>query len=403
MNRNFLYICNMQYKKRFFPLMLMAVVFLASCEEKDDPVQSFDTGTYVPPQPNNGNNTNTNPSDSNEYKYGLKDLARANDLLIGAAFTYSEYAYDDSLKVVLKRDFDAVTFGNEMKHDCVVDKNGNLNFWTADQMVGWTKDCGVQLFGHTLGWHSQQQRDYLDPLIQNASDAATAASLVQAAHKSWVDKMVSHFDVYGWDVVNEVFTDGGGWRSKYNTQDSYHVFLWGEYYDGGTKEFVDQAFHNTKEVLEREGKSAILYINDYNLEGPWAIGKLEALCTYAEQNPDVTGVGSQMHISADVDRNGVTNMLKRMVKTGKKVRISELDVAKGNTDQGETIVFVFQQYLDLVPVEQRGGITFWGVSDKNSWIGENQAPLLYDSKYKRKDSYDKLYNYLLERSGLEEE
>lgn len=42
-------------------------------------------------------------------------------------------------------------------------------------------------------------------------------------------------------------------------------------------------------------------------------------------------------------------MLKRMVKTGKKVRISELDVSAGKTDQGETIVFIFDQYLNLVP------------------------------------------------------
>ena len=55
----------------------------------------------------------------------------------------------------------------------------------------------------------------------------------------------------------------------------------------------------------------------------------------------------------------------------------------------------------VVPEAQRGGITFWGVSDKNTWLGKGKYPLLYDSLYKRKDSYRKLHAYLLDRAGLE--
>ena len=352
------------------------------------------------PQPQ----TPIDPNPPSVYKYGLRELARANDLLLGTAFTYYEYAFDSQLKEVLKRDFDAVTFGNEMKHDGIVQADGTLQFKTADEMVGWVKDCDAQLFGHTLGWHSQQQTDYLDKLIQDAPDAATAAARIREAHKNWVDAMVDHFDVYGWDVVNEVFTDGGTWRDKSSTQAGGHVFLWGEYYPGGTKEFVDTAFRTAQEALKKANKNAILYINDYNLEGGWATAKLEALCKYAESNPDVTGVGTQMHISSDINRDDFVKMLKRMVQTGKMVRISELDVTQGTTDQGETMVYIFDQYLTLVPKEQRGGITFWGVSDKNTWLNTNnrkEYPLLYDANYNRKSCYRKLHAYLLERAGLE--
>jgi endo-1,4-beta-xylanase len=58
-----------------------------------------------------------------------------------------------------------------------------------------------------------------------------------------------------------------------------------------------------------------------------------------------------------------------------------------------------------VPKEQRGGITFWGVSDKNTWLNSTSSrreyPLLYDAAYNRKDCYRKLHAYLLERAGLE--
>ena len=376
----------------FFVLFSLAV--LCACE-KEDPVTP-DT-PYTP--------TETGEQKPSAVdKWGLKDLARACGLLIGAEFTYSEYTQDAVLKEVLKRDFDAVTFGNEMKHDCIVNAAGEFYFARADEMAGWVKDCGAQLFGHTLGWHSQQQADYLQILIDGASDATAAAAAVRQAHASYVNKMIEHFDVYAWDVVNEVVGDDCNWRNSSNTSANYHVFLWGNYYDGGTKAFVDAAFRYAKEALERYGKTADLYINDYNLE--WSPGKLEAVCSYAENNPDVTGIGSQMHCNTDLSEDAIRNMLTRMVKTGKKVRISELDVVQGSIPtrkQADLIVTIFDQYLKIVPEAQRGGITFWGVSDKHSWLGSNKMPLLFDGYYDHKDSYLALHAFLLEKSGLDKE
>ena len=376
-------------------LTLLPIALLCACE-KHEPI-----ATYIPP-------TQTEPTEPTEAqpsavdKWGLKDLAKACGLMIGAEFTYGEYTQDAKLKEVLKRDFEAVTFGNEMKHDNIVNASGALNFSRADQMAGWARDCGVQLFGHTLGWHSQQQADYLQKLIDNAADSDAAAAAVREAHANYVDKMIEHFDVYAWDVVNEVVGDDGKWRSSYNTTANYHVFLWGNYYDGGTKAFVDAAFHNAKEALTRYGKTADLYINDYNLE--WSPAKLEAVCSYAESNPDVTGIGSQMHCNTDLSTDAIKSMLTRMVKTGKKVRISELDVPQGSiptNTQANLIVTIFDQYLKIVPEAQRGGITFWGVSDKNSWLGSDKKPLLFNSSYDHKDSYLALHAFLLEKSGLD--
>ena len=145
---------------RLFSLLATLAVLLSVSCGKQDPVPDPD-----PPEP-------VDPNPPSVYKYGLRELARANDLLLGTAFTYSEYNMDQPLKEVLKRDFDAVTFGNEMKHDGIVQADGSLRFQTADTMVGWLKDCDAQLFGHTLGWHSQQQTDYLDKMIREAPDGS---------------------------------------------------------------------------------------------------------------------------------------------------------------------------------------------------------------------------------------
>ena len=245
-------------------LPALAALTLVSACGKDYPFTLPETNTdpepVVPPDPTPEPEPEPDPSEI----WGLTDLASACGLMIGTEFTYGEYS-DDSLKVVMKRDFEAVTFGNEMKNDQIVTNAGQFNFTRADQMVGWAKDCELKLFGHTLGWHSQQQSDYLvNKLVAGAADADEAAALVRDFHKKWVDAMVGHFDVYGWDVVNEVFIDSGAWRNKANSQlsNNYHVFFWGDYYPGGPKEFVDTAFRTAREALEREGKSAILYIND---------------------------------------------------------------------------------------------------------------------------------------------
>ncbi|MBQ3765732.1 MAG: endo-1,4-beta-xylanase [Bacteroidales bacterium] len=378
--------------------LLLASVLACACGKDDTrpPV------TPTPPDPVDP----VVPDSGTDAKWGLKDLAQACGMVIGAEYTYSEYTQDKQLQEVLKHDFDVVTFGNEMKHDNIVSGSGTISFSRPDQMVGWANDCGLKLCGHTLGWHSQQQTDYLQTLIDRAADADAAAAAIRDAHATFVDKMVEHFDVYAWDVVNEAFADDGmgSWRNSGNTEAKYHVFLWGNYFEGGTKGFADAAFRSAKEALARYGKKADLYINDYNLE--WNPAKLESLCKYAEGNPDVTGVGSQMHCNTDLSVDAIRNMLMRMVKTGKKVRISELDVPQGSiptNSQADLIVTIFDQYLKIVPEAQRGGITFWGVSDKNSWLGANKEPLLFDAAYRPKESYDKLYAYLLDRSGLDKE
>ena len=233
-----------------------------------------------------------------------------------------------------------------------------------------------------------------------------AEDRIQYAYKQFVYGMVDHFDVYAWDVMNETFTETGQYRTPENTDPEDH-FFWGQYFDS-QKDFVEKAFAYTVDALDASGKTADLYINDYNLES--SSSKLTAICEFAKNNPNVTGIGTQMHLTANNEKlaeqeAAITNMLKKMVETGKKVRISELDIVidGGGTEdlQAEVYVYVVDQYLKLVPEAQRGGITIWGFNDKDSWRGESNAPLLWKgNKYEKKAAYESLYLYLKEAAGL---
>ena len=226
-------------------------------------------------------------------------------------------------------------------------------------------------------------------------------------YRDWVYTMVGHFDAYGWDVVNETFSDwpAGAFRTPQNT--SGEVFVWGQYFKS-TKDWVDKAFAYATDALARNGKTAVLYLNDYNLETSAA--KRKAYCDYVKGNPQVTGVGTQMHLDmATPDlKNLIVASLTDLKNTGRLVRISELDIKCTDlTAQADLYKFIFQQYLEIVPAAQRGGITIWGINDKDSWVkqeqdGRQNMPLLYQGvNYARKPAWNTLYLYLCEVAGLD--
>ena len=533
--------------RKLTTLILLSALLAAvgSCA-KNEPIVPSDNppGKEVTPDPP------TPPVKVVDYdKYALGVLALEAGLKLGVSFTYWEYQLNTPVRNILTRDFTAVTFGNEMKHDAIVQADGSYNFASADEMVGWAKACGNDLFGHTLGWHSQQKRDYLNTVISNAvpnNDASLvqqnwnfetgtldgfategfkvvtslydvfagdhaaqavsdgAALQIDAAieagrtydvsfwakslakegsvkivtgvcqevetqvstawrkytvtlstesvgdfayrllvskdvvidniriiettgtpsgsfrtgndlsgelvndaigfvYRDWVYTMVEHFDVYGWDVVNETFSD---WPVEFrNTQntDISKNFVWGQYFKS-TKDWVDKAFAYATDALARNGKTAVLYLNDYNLETIDA--KRKAYCDYVKGNPQVTGVGTQMHLDMVTTKDlkeKVVASLKDLTATGRMVRISELDIKCNDlVAQADLYKFIFQKYLEIVPPAQRGGITIWGINDKDSWVGENNAPLLYrGANYTRKPAIEALYLYLCEVAGFD--
>ena len=230
--------------------------------------------------------------------------------------------------------------------------------------------------------------------------------VVGYVYRDWVYTMVGHFDAYGWDVVNETFTD---WPVEFRTAGNTtgEVFVWGQYYKS-TKDWVDKAFAYAADVLERNGKTAVLYLNDYNLETIDA--KRKAYCDYVKGNPQVTGVGTQMHLDMATQdlRNKIVASLTDLKNTGRMVRISELDIKCTDlTAQADLYKFIFQKYLEIVPAAQRGGITIWGINDKDSWVkqeqdGRQNMPLLYQGvNYARKPAWETLYLYLCELAGLD--
>ncbi|MCG2614290.1 endo-1,4-beta-xylanase [Terrimonas sp. NA20] len=98
----------------------------------------------------------------------LRDVA---DFPIGTAINYQPLTNEPKFAEIVKRDFDAVTFGYEMKHGAIVQSNGTYNFTNADAMVAAVGP--MEVFGHTLLWHQNQNATYLKNYAGITVPAAT--------------------------------------------------------------------------------------------------------------------------------------------------------------------------------------------------------------------------------------
>jgi endo-1,4-beta-xylanase len=90
-------------------------------------------------------------------------------MFFGIAITNNLFANTSAYASTVKAQANQVTFGNEMKYASIVQNDGSLNFTTADGLYTLCSNAGLQVYGHTLCWHTQQNTNYLNTLITGTS------------------------------------------------------------------------------------------------------------------------------------------------------------------------------------------------------------------------------------------
>lgn len=114
----------------------------------------------------------------------LKDAANGN--FVGVAIDYPAMVTNSAYSGVVKRDFNQVTFGNLMKHSSIVKNDGSMDFTNTDALVASVGT--LDIFGHTLGWHSQQNATYLKTysgLVVPAATELTSNSGFESGMSGW--------------------------------------------------------------------------------------------------------------------------------------------------------------------------------------------------------------------------
>ena len=117
------------------------------------------------------------PNDDNyryldEYK-ALKeyiDYSKYPNFKLGAGTTVDDYLKKSTVYKMTNANFTETVAGNAMKMGSVADGNGNMNFTKVKNYVKAATEAGINVYGHTLVWHSQQPIGWLTKLIADKPD-----------------------------------------------------------------------------------------------------------------------------------------------------------------------------------------------------------------------------------------
>jgi len=136
---------------------------LASCSKKENPNPQTTTTTT----------TTTTTIDTSGT---LKANAAASFPNMGFAVTYGLMNTNAAYLATVKREGNIVTFGNELKEGSIVRNDGTYDYTTADALYNICNTNGLNVYGHTLVWHAQQNATYLNGLIAAAGTPGTGGT-----------------------------------------------------------------------------------------------------------------------------------------------------------------------------------------------------------------------------------
>ena len=307
------------------------------------------------------------------------DNLRQSPVKMGAAVNISALKNDTEYRDLLIKEVSSITAENAMKMDAMSLGKGIYNFTDADYMVDFALENDMRVHGHTLIWHQA-----LPGWVNSFSGNKEAW---KAMMKEYIQDVMTHFKgkVASWDVVNEVLLDDGTMRPTVWLQNI-------------GPEYIQLAF----EYAHEADPTAILFYNEYGQE--YSHTKQVAINNLVDdllsKGVPVHGIGLQMHTNIYADEIRLKYSLRAAAARNLLVHISELDVAV-NPDETPDLVFTDElakkqqdvyryatQGMMEVPTAQQFGITFWGITDKYSWLTEKHDwGLPFDENYQKKPAY----------------
>ena len=319
----------------------------------------------------------------------LRAAAAEAGLFFGAA------AGPGKLNAFFSREFGQLTPENDMKPDAIANANGTLrNTGNADTLVNFAQSNTMVVRGHTMVWYSQAGQ------LQGANQS-TLNTYIGNALLRWGNKIAY------WDVVNESLADNnaGVRRSQWPHTLDRDANGDGDYFDSTDTDYIRDSFTRAKQVVQQNGLSTKLCINDYDVEGLTVRGgarnkKSDALYDIVRaytQGPTklIDCVGLQSHFN-DNPNSIITNDLQaniqRFADLGVEVHLSELDIDDdlSNNDIGQGQAENYRKVVRAcLNVTRCTGITVWGISDSESWRPSERGLLFTGSNgnYQKKAAY----------------
>lgn len=300
-----------------------------------------------------------------------------------------------SQRSLLLEHFNSITAENEMKFERLHPAKDRYTFEQADRLVGFAREHGMKMRGHTLVWHNQTP----SWVFQDGNGMAAGREHLLSRMKQHIQTVVSRYsdDIYCWDVVNEVIADEGSEPLRKSP-----------WLDIVGPDFIDKAF----EFAHEADPKAQLFYNDYNECSPEKRERIYSLVRgLMDRGVPIHGVGLQGHWKLyGPTLDSIRAAIERYAELGLKLQITELDISvyehedrrtdlKAPTaemiamqeERYESIFRLFREYKDVIT-----GVTFWGAADDYTWLdnfpvkGRKNWPFLFDEQQRPKRAFDKV-------------
>ena len=341
----------------------------------------------------------------------LKDLA-PKSLRIGAAINQRQSdGQDPTATAIAMRQFDTISPENLLKWEKVHPQPDRFDFEPADRYLDFGTKSGMFVVGHCLLWHQQTPAWVFAGEGGKSVDRET----LLARLKSHIDTVVGRYKgrVGGWDVVNEALDEDGTLRKT-------------PWLTAIGEDYLAKAF----EYAHAADPAAELYYNDYNL---WKPAKRDAAIRLVQglraKGLRVDAIGEQGHWGIDdPPLPAIDEALSAMHAAGIRPLVTELDMDVlprdpdmwgADLSKKASIKAKTNVYPDALPpeVQQRlarryaevfslflkhevGRVTFWGVTDANTWLndfpipGRVNYPLLFDRQGREKPAFQAVVEVL---------
>ena len=347
--------------------------------------------------------------DNNEQKVSLSQKFQKH-FLVGAAINEGQILQKDQPSVsIIKKEFNTISPENVMKWMFVQPKPNEFYFDHTDKYVQFGLDNNMHIVGHALIWHSQ-----IANFMNSIKDSTKMVQHVTNHISTLVNRYKGKIDT--WDVVNEALNEDGTLRES--------IFL---------KVLGENYLETVYKMAEKYDSNADLAYNDYNLCKPKKReGAVKLIKSLQSSGAKINSLGIQAHwqLTSPTLEEIETSILA-FSELGVKVMFTELDISvlpnpwelsgaevtqnfkkfegdkKMNpfpenlpdsvkeklTKRYENIFKLFVKHKDKI-----SRVTFWGVTDKFSWLndwpikGRTNYPLLFDRNYKEKKAYKRIMN-----------
>ncbi len=333
---------------------------------------------------------------------GLKD-AYQGYFKIGVAVNKQNVSESAQMALV-RQEYNSVTAENDMKPIMVHPAEGVWHWEGADSIANFCRQNGIKMRGHCLCWHSQ----FSDWMFKDKKGRPVKKEVFYKRLREHIHAVVNRYKdvVYAWDVVNEAIADNvRSWPGHEGNpyRESTHWKLCGD-------EFIAKAF----EYAHEADPTAQLFYNDYNECDP---GKRDRIYNMVkkmqEQGVPIHGIGMQGHYNIyGPSEEDIDAAITKYSKLVKHIHITELDI-RTNQEMGGQLQFSRGQQIPVAPYIQTlqddqynrvfrvlrkhkdviDCVTFWNLSDRDSWLGVNNHPLPFDENYKPKRTYNIIRNF----------